>query len=96
VAGKASLRLIFLLCADGGLFSANQLRGGISLEMAMRLSQVLGGSAQSWITQQAHYDLAQIPAGRILGLPPWLAQTVKTHIAVRCKNLDRQDHCTAF
>jgi hypothetical protein len=31
-----------------------------------------------------------------LGLPPWLRQTVKTHIAVRCKMLDRQDHCTAF
>ena len=38
---------------------------GISPEMAIRLSQVFGGSAQSWITQQAHYDLAQIPAGRI-------------------------------
>src|SRR5947207_4110422 len=31
-----------------------------------------------------------------LGLPPRLAQTVKTLIAVRCKSLDRQDHCTAF
>ncbi|MGD0097673.1 MAG: HigA family addiction module antitoxin [Terracidiphilus sp.] len=40
-------------------------RRGISPEMAIRLSQVFGGSAQSWITQQAHYDLAQIPAGRI-------------------------------
>ena len=58
VACKASLRLIFLLCADGGLFSANQLRGGISLEMVMRLSQVFGGSAESWITQQAQYQLA--------------------------------------
>jgi antitoxin HigA-1 len=38
---------------------------GISPEMAARLSQVFGGSAQSWITQQAHYDLAQIPVGRI-------------------------------
>jgi addiction module HigA family antidote len=38
---------------------------GISPEMAIRLSQVFGGSAQSWITQQAHYDLAQIPADRI-------------------------------
>jgi plasmid maintenance system antidote protein VapI len=33
--------------------------------MAVRLSQVFGGSAASWITQQAHYDLAQIPANRI-------------------------------
>jgi addiction module HigA family antidote len=40
-------------------------RRGISPEMAIRLSQVFGGSAESWITQQAHYDLAQIPAGQI-------------------------------
>jgi len=38
---------------------------GISPEMAIRLSQVFGGSVESWITQQAQYDLAQIPAGRI-------------------------------
>src|SRR5580704_9220144 len=38
---------------------------GISPEIALRLSQVFGGSAESWITQQAQYDLAQIPAGRI-------------------------------
>jgi len=31
-----------------------------------------------------------------VGLPLRLAQTVKTLIAVRCKSLDRQDHCTAF
>jgi addiction module HigA family antidote len=40
-------------------------RRGISAEMAVRLSKVFGGSAASWITQQAHYDLAQIPADRI-------------------------------
>ena len=33
--------------------------------MAVRLSKVFGGSAESWITQQAHYDLAQVRAGRI-------------------------------
>ena len=38
---------------------------GISPEMAMRLSKVFGGSAASWLTQQAHYDLAHIPPGRI-------------------------------
>jgi addiction module HigA family antidote len=38
---------------------------GISPEMAVRLSQVFGGSAASWLTQQAHYDLAQVPAERI-------------------------------
>jgi plasmid maintenance system antidote protein VapI len=33
--------------------------------MAIRLSKVFGGSAASWLTQQVHYDLAQIPADRI-------------------------------
>jgi len=32
----------------------------------------------------------------LMGLPPGLRQTVKTLFAVRCKNLDRQDHCSAF
>lgn len=40
-------------------------RRGISPEMALRLSKVSGGSAQSWLTQQAHYDLAQIQTTRI-------------------------------
>jgi plasmid maintenance system antidote protein VapI len=30
--------------------------------MAVRLSKVFGGSAGSWLTQQAHYDLAQVDA----------------------------------
>ena len=38
---------------------------GISPEMAVRLSKVFSGSAESWITQQAHYDLAQVQADRI-------------------------------
>ena len=38
---------------------------GISPEMAVRLSQVFGGSAESWLTQQAHYDLAHLRTGRI-------------------------------
>lgn len=38
---------------------------GISAEMAVRLSQVFGGSAESWAIQQAQYDLAKVPAGRI-------------------------------
>jgi addiction module HigA family antidote len=38
---------------------------GISPEMAVRLSQVFGGSAAAWLTQQAHYDLAQVRADRI-------------------------------
>jgi len=32
---------------------------GISPEMALRLSQAFGGSPESWLTQQMHYDLAQ-------------------------------------
>ena len=35
-------------------------RRGISPEMAVRLSRVFGGSAESWLTQQAHYDLSQV------------------------------------
>jgi antitoxin HigA-1 len=38
---------------------------GISPEMAVRLEQVFGGSAESWLVQQAQYDLAQIRPNRI-------------------------------
>jgi len=38
---------------------------GISPEMAVRLSKVFGGSAASWLTQQAHYDLSQVSADKI-------------------------------
>ena len=38
---------------------------GISPEMAVRLSKAFGGSAESWLTQQAHYDLARIRTDRI-------------------------------
>ncbi|MHA1572310.1 MAG: HigA family addiction module antitoxin [Alphaproteobacteria bacterium] len=34
-------------------------RSGISPEMAIRLSKGFGGSAESWLTQQMQYDLAQ-------------------------------------
>ena len=47
------------------LFELVNAKRGISPEMAIRLSQVFGGSPESWIAQQAQYDLAQIPAGRI-------------------------------
>lgn len=33
---------------------------GISPEMAVRLHKAFGGSVESWLTQQMHYDLAQI------------------------------------
>ena len=32
---------------------------GISPEMAVRLSKAFGGSAESWLVQQAQYDFAQ-------------------------------------
>lgn len=35
-------------------------RRGISPEMAIRLATAFGGSAESWITQQAQYDLWQV------------------------------------
>ena len=38
---------------------------GISPEMAVRLSKVFGGSAESWLVQQAQYDLAHVRAERI-------------------------------
>jgi len=38
---------------------------GISPEMAVRLSKVFGGSAESWLVQQAQYDLAQVDTDRI-------------------------------
>ena len=40
-------------------------RRGISPEMAVRLSKAFGGSAESWLVQQAQYDLAQVKADRI-------------------------------
>ena len=38
---------------------------GISPEMAVRLSKVFGGSAESWLVQQAQYELAHVQADRI-------------------------------
>ena len=38
---------------------------GISPEMAVRLSKVFGGSAETWLVQQAQYDLAQVRADRL-------------------------------
>lgn len=38
---------------------------GISPEMAVRLSKVFGGSAESWLVQQAQYDLANVSAARL-------------------------------
>jgi addiction module HigA family antidote len=38
---------------------------GISPEMAVRLSKVFGGDEESWLVQQAQYDLAQVRRDRI-------------------------------
>ena len=38
---------------------------GISPEMAVRLSTVFGGSAESWLIQQVQYDLAHVRTDRI-------------------------------
>lgn len=40
-------------------------RRGISPEMAVRLSKVFGGSAESWLLQQAQYDLAHVRADHL-------------------------------
>jgi len=37
---------------------------GISPEMAVRLETVFGGSAESWLLQQAQYDLAHVRRDR--------------------------------
>lgn len=34
-------------------------RGGISADMALRLTAALGGNAESWLHMQANYDLWQ-------------------------------------
>ena len=39
-------------------------RRGISPEMAVRLSKVFAGNAESWLVQQAQYDLAHVRADR--------------------------------
>lgn len=38
---------------------------GISPEMAVRLSKVFGGTPETWLMQQAQYDLAQVRRDRI-------------------------------
>lgn len=38
---------------------------GISPEMAVRLSKVFGGSAESWLVQQAQYDPAHLNTGHL-------------------------------
>ena len=35
-------------------------KGGVSPEMAVRLSKVFGGTEDCWLVQQAQYDLARL------------------------------------
>ena len=35
---------------------------GVSPEMSLRLAKAFGGSAQSWLSMQRNYDLAQVKA----------------------------------
>jgi len=39
---------------------------GISPEMAVRISQVFGGTEEGWLVQQAQYDLAQVRRDRLM------------------------------
>lgn len=45
---------------------------GISAEMAVRLEKIGWGSAESWLVQQAQYDLAHVRRSRIRVKPPHL------------------------
>ncbi len=40
----------------------------ISPQMAVRLSKVFGGSAESWLVQQAQYDLAHVRTDHMINL----------------------------
>ncbi len=51
---------------------------GISPEMAVRLSKVFGGSEESWLLQQAQYDLAHVRRDRLKLKRLELAWSVET------------------
>lgn len=40
-------------------------QAGISPEMAVRLEKAFGGTAESWLSLQQAYDLAQVERGKI-------------------------------
>lgn len=62
----APLSLTITQAAKGLGVSRNSLsrlingHNGISPEMALRLSKAFGGSAESWLRQQLHFDLVQV------------------------------------
>jgi addiction module HigA family antidote len=45
-------------------------RAAVSADMALRLAAALGGSAESWLTMQAAYDLWQASKKRRLKVQP--------------------------
>jgi|ERR1035441_4412854 addiction module HigA family antidote len=60
---------------------------GISPEMAIRLSQVFGGSAQSWITQQATTTSRRFPQGGFsLSGWPWLEDYLRFFAGPRIRS----------
>jgi plasmid maintenance system antidote protein VapI len=54
---------VFRQCIEP--FGLSITDAGISPEMAVRLSKVFGGSAESWLMQQAQYDLAHVRVSRM-------------------------------
>jgi len=44
-----------------------QGKASVSAEMAIRLSQVLGLDAETWLNMQAQYDIAQLEASDLIG-----------------------------
>ena len=57
-------------------------RRGISPEMAVRLSKVFGGSAESWLIQQAQYDLSQVQSNH-LKLKRWICFVAEIIFGIR-------------
>ena len=49
-----------------------------------------------WVGIFAVAPLTRLTDNRVMGLSPWLTQTVKTKFAVGCEILDRQGHFSAF
>jgi proteic killer suppression protein len=70
---RANLRVIFRLDEGDDALGVTRAtlselvneKRRISPEMDVRLSKAFGGSAQSWLTQQAQYDLAHVRVDRV-------------------------------
>ena len=53
-------------------------RAAVSAELAIRLAAALGGSAESWLTMQAAYDLWQAAKKRRPKIKPLVADALAT------------------